>query len=30
MPGETKVLHVEVDPKLLGSGYTLSAKAFND
>jgi hypothetical protein len=30
MPAEHKVLHVEVDPKLLGSGYNISAKAFNN
>jgi len=30
MPGEKKVLHVEADPKLLKTGYSLSAKAFND
>jgi hypothetical protein len=30
MPGEKKQLHVEVDAKLLGKGYALSAKAFNN
>jgi hypothetical protein len=30
MPGENKVLHIEVDSKLLGSGYSLSIKAFNN
>jgi hypothetical protein len=30
MPAENKVLSVEVDSKLLGSGYSISAKAFNN
>ncbi|MDP4209176.1 MAG: glycoside hydrolase family 2 TIM barrel-domain containing protein [Bacteroidota bacterium] len=30
MQGETKTLHVEVDPKILGSKYALSVKAYND
>jgi hypothetical protein len=30
MPGEKKVLQVEVDSKLLKNGYHISAKAFND
>jgi hypothetical protein len=30
MPGEQKILHVEVDNKLLKDGYHISAKAFNN
>ncbi|HJP63845.1 MAG TPA: glycoside hydrolase family 2 TIM barrel-domain containing protein, partial [Mucilaginibacter sp.] len=30
MPNEKKVLHVEVDPKLLRNGYKLSVRAFNN
>ena len=30
MPGEKKVLQVEVDSRLLKNGYHISAKAFND